>query len=318
MARQLQRQRPERGGDRQRDQQAGDQREPRRRADPRERRRQRVRGQHGGRVGAEADERGLAERRQPADAGQQHEAERDQRVQPDVVRQRDRELGQHQRRQPEQREEDRDEPGRPHSSSSTWRVRSERHQQHRDDQREDDHFLVGARPERRVRLEQADQQRAQRRHRIAREPADDGADEALESDQEAGVVVDRRDRRDQDAGQRADQRAQEERQAARELGRDAHQPRAEPVHRGRAQRLAVHGALEREVQQHDQRDRAADHPDRLRARGQRAEADACRRRTAACAIPRAPNTSSPRPTSTTCTATETISRISTDASASGW
>ena len=86
VARQLQRQRPERGGDRERDQQAGDQREPRRRAQPGDRCRQCVRGQHGGRVGAEADERGLSERRQPADAGQQHEPERDERVQPDVVR----------------------------------------------------------------------------------------------------------------------------------------------------------------------------------------------------------------------------------------
>ena len=54
-------------------------------------------------------------------------------------------------------------------------------QQHRDDQREHDHFLERARPERRERLEQADEQRAGRGERIADEAADDRADEALEA-----------------------------------------------------------------------------------------------------------------------------------------
>src|SRR5665647_2489853 len=52
-------------------------------------------------------------------------------------------------------------------------------QQHRDDQREDDHFLVLAGPERREALDEPDQQRAGGRHRIADEPADDRADESL-------------------------------------------------------------------------------------------------------------------------------------------
>ena len=56
----------------------------------------------GGGVGADADEGGLAERRQPADAGQQHETERGKRIDADVVHQRDGEGA-------EQRRRDRDE-----------------------------------------------------------------------------------------------------------------------------------------------------------------------------------------------------------------
>ena len=63
-------------------------------------------------------------------------------------------------------------------------------QQHGDDQREHDHFLERAGPERRERLDQADQQRAGGGNRVARQAADDRADEALQADEEAGVVVD--------------------------------------------------------------------------------------------------------------------------------
>ena len=76
-------------------------------------------------------------------------------------------------------------------------------QQHGNDQREHDHFLEPARPERRERFEQADEQCARRGERIADEPADDRADEALEADEEPGIVIDRRDGADQHAGERA-------------------------------------------------------------------------------------------------------------------
>jgi hypothetical protein len=64
-------------------------------------------------------------------------------------------------------------------------------EQHRNDQREHDDFLVGRGVEGGIGFEQADQDRAGRRQRIGGQAADDGADEALEADQEAGVVVDR-------------------------------------------------------------------------------------------------------------------------------
>ena len=69
---------------------------------------------------------------------------------------------------------------------------------------------------------QPDEQRARGRQRIAREAADDRADETLEADQEAGVVVDRRDRADQHAAERAEQRRERERQRAGEVGEMPH------------------------------------------------------------------------------------------------
>lgn len=61
--------------------------------------------------------------------------------------------------------------------------------QHRDDQREHNHFLECAGPERRERFQLPDQQRAGQRQRVARQTAHDGGDEAFETDEEAGVVV---------------------------------------------------------------------------------------------------------------------------------
>ena len=85
--------------------------------------------------------------------------------------------------------------------------------QHRDDQGEDDHLLERARPERRERLEHSEDDRAEHRERVARHAAEDRADESLQPDQEARVVVDRRGGRDQDARDRADERREREAQA---------------------------------------------------------------------------------------------------------
>ncbi len=52
----------------------------------------------GRRIGADADERGLSERCQPAEAGEQHEAERRECIDADVVHQRDGEGSKDQRR----------------------------------------------------------------------------------------------------------------------------------------------------------------------------------------------------------------------------
>ncbi len=61
------------------------------------------RGQRRGRIGAQTDESRLAEGGQPADAGQQHQTERHQRVEADVIEQRDVELGQDERTKRQQR-----------------------------------------------------------------------------------------------------------------------------------------------------------------------------------------------------------------------
>src|SRR5690606_24691852 len=71
--------------------------------------------------------------------------------------------------------------------------------QHRNEQRENDDLLEVAGEERGERLDEPDADRRHRRDREAGKAADDRCDETLEADEEAGVVVDRRDRRDQDS-----------------------------------------------------------------------------------------------------------------------
>ena len=92
-------------------------------------------GQPGSGVSGDADKRGLAERGQPADAHEQDEAERHQRVDADVIEQRDGEAADEQRQDGE-----RENAGTDHcvarraahvsissSSSSTWPIVNDRH-----------------------------------------------------------------------------------------------------------------------------------------------------------------------------------------------
>eukprot|EP00011_Vannellida_sp_DIVA3-517-6-12_P004087 CAMPEP_0114629414 /NCGR_PEP_ID=MMETSP0168-20121206/13345_1 /TAXON_ID=95228 ORGANISM="Vannella sp., Strain DIVA3 517/6/12" /NCGR_SAMPLE_ID=MMETSP0168 /ASSEMBLY_ACC=CAM_ASM_000044 /LENGTH=93 /DNA_ID=CAMNT_0001840869 /DNA_START=1 /DNA_END=278 /DNA_ORIENTATION=- len=73
------------------------------------------------------------------------------------------------------------------------------------DHREHDDLLERTRIERAEALDQAHADGTTERHREAGQPAEHRRDEALEADQEAGVVVDGGGRRDQQAGQRADE-----------------------------------------------------------------------------------------------------------------
>ncbi|KAH0445248.1 hypothetical protein KCU90_g497, partial [Aureobasidium melanogenum] len=146
-------------------------------------------------------------------------------------------------------------------------------QQHRDDQREHDHFLVSARPERRIRLQQTDEDRTRGSQRIADQAADNRPHEALQTDQEAGVVVDGGQGCDEDAAQRTEARSERERETPRLRRTDADEPRAEPVHRSRAQRLAGNGAIEVQIQAADQHHRRADHPQTLSGDRQAAESE---------------------------------------------
>ena len=136
-------------------------------------------------------------------------------------------------------------------------------QQHRDDHRKDNHFLEGAGVERRVGFKQADQQGAESSDRIRGEAADNGADETLEADQETGIVVDGRDRCDQDAREGADRCREGEAQLAGQYRRNPHQAGPRAVHRGGAQRLAVDGALEEEIKSDDQKGRGDDNQNGL-------------------------------------------------------
>src|ERR1700730_17366423 len=60
-------------------------------------------------------------------------------------------------------------------------------------QRKHDDVLEGAALESREAFEHADEERANRSAGIAHQPADDGADEGLQADQESGIVKDRID-----------------------------------------------------------------------------------------------------------------------------
>ena len=97
------------------------------------------------------------------------------------------------------------------------------------DRREHDDFLESAGVEGGIGFEQADQNGAEGGDRVGGEAADDGADEAFEADQEAGVVVNGGDRRNQDAGEGTDGSGQREAEFAGEGRRNAHQAGAGTV-----------------------------------------------------------------------------------------
>ena len=141
------------------------------------------------------------------------------------------------------------------SSSSSACVREEGAQhQHRDQQAEHDHVLQRAAPERGEALDHADRERADGRHRVAHQPADDRGHEGLQADDEARVVVHGGDRRDQHADQPGQQRGAAVGQQRGARRPDADQPRADAVDRGGAQRLAGHRALEHQEEQAAQHD----------------------------------------------------------------
>src|SRR5271170_3687290 len=122
-------------------------------------------------------------------------------------------------------------------------------EQDRNQQGKHDDVLEGAALESREALEHADEERANRGAGIADEPADDGADEGLQADQESGIVKDRIDRRDENSGEGRHQRTQEIGDRTRSRGPYAHQPGAGPIHGGGVQRLADQGEVEQDVEQ---------------------------------------------------------------------
>ena len=164
--------------------------------------------QPGGGIGADADEGRLSEGGEAADPGQQHDPERDQRVDADVVEQRDGERrrrrtaprpgplsrrmprgGSHRALMPRSPRPPRRPAAATANASSSTGIRTLKTTT----------SLKRAVPERREAFQNADQDGADRGPRIADKAADDRADEGLEPDHEAGIVVERRHRADQNA-----------------------------------------------------------------------------------------------------------------------
>ncbi|GCC46078.1 hypothetical protein chiPu_0030102, partial [Chiloscyllium punctatum] len=139
--------------------------------------------------------------------------------------------------------------------------------QDRDQQREHDHVFQRAALERREAFEYADPHRTDRGAGIAGHAADDGADERLEADQEAGIVEHGIDRRDQDPGYAGHQRAQQIGDGAGPRRPDPHQTRAGAVHRGGAQRFADQREVEEQIEQAAEHQRG-DHDQHGLARNQ--------------------------------------------------
>ena len=193
----------------------------------RARARRRGRGQVGGGVGAQADEGRLAERGEPGDAGEQHQAERDQGVQADVVGQGDPELRQAAAAAAAASDDDgaaattarRRTPGASVSCFTpprrAWPCWNERHSSTGMISVKTITSLKALAQNELKLSSSADQQRAERRRRIAGEAAEDRGDEALQADQEAGVVEDGRRRPDQQARERADEGGQARSSACR-------------------------------------------------------------------------------------------------------
>ena len=241
-----------------------------------------ARRQPGGRVSAQADEGRLPEGSQAAHAGQQDQTDRDDGVQPDVVEQGDAEFRQHQRCADQQDQEGGDRQiaqpgaalagpfglaGRPFFAVLLFLIDvtgSQRApEQDRNDQREDDHFLEGAGIEGGIGLQQADQNGAEGGKRIGGQTADDGADKALEADQEAGVVVNGGDRGNEHPGKGTDSGGKCQAQLAGQDGRNAHQACPRPVHRRGPQGLAVERTLKEEIEADDEERGRHDHQNGL-------------------------------------------------------
>eukprot|EP01022_Parablepharisma_sp_SALTPOND_P035227 TRINITY_DN945_c0_g1_i1.p1 TRINITY_DN945_c0_g1~~TRINITY_DN945_c0_g1_i1.p1 ORF type:complete len:1221 (+),score=475.85 TRINITY_DN945_c0_g1_i1:429-4091(+) len=141
-------------------------------------------------------------------------------------------------------------------------------QQYRQQRHEDDHFLVVAGPEGAEGFQQPHQQRAACGRRETGQRTDGGGDEALEADQEAGVIKDGAHRADQHARQSTDKRCHGKGQLARQRRGDTHQPRPQAVHRRGAQGLAIQGAAGEQPQRHQQRHGGHHHHHGLRAQGE--------------------------------------------------
>ena len=260
------------------------QRQPRRPAGKRQPGRQFAGGgQPGGGVRPQTHKRRLTKTGQPAHPGKQHQAQRHQRRQANIIEQGDVKLRQQQRCQQQAQQKSAQHPARinpagPRRGAAHLRrvffnmVGGPRQpDQHRNNQGEHQHILEGTGPERRKRFQQAHHQRTRCRQRITGQPADNGGNKPLQANQETAVVVDGGDRRHQQTRQRANQRRHQKGLPPGQCRGNAHQPRAVAVDRGGAQRLAGQGAVKKQVQPDNQRQRSAHHHQGVSANHQAAQ-----------------------------------------------
>jgi len=237
-----------------------------------------------GGVGADADESGLAERSQAAAAGEQHETERGDRIDADVVHQRDAERAQHRwcdRHEADSKDRNGAGGAAAHTRSGIFFffdflldrpfAAQRLPDQDRHERAEDKHLLERAVEKRGEAFEQPDQDGADGGRRIAHEPADDGADERLEADQEPGVIIKCGDGADEDAAQGGEHRGEQEGGRAGGRGQDADEPRGDPVDGSCAQGLAGERALEEKKQQQADDRAACDDQNGLRGHADRPE-----------------------------------------------
>src|SRR5262249_6009749 len=123
---------------------------------------------------------------------------------------------------------------------------------------ENEYFLERAVPERRVALQQPDEDRARGGGRIADQAADDRADEGFKADQKAGIVIERRHRPDENAADSRERRRQEKSCRARGGRKDANEPGPDAIDRRGTQRLAGERAFEEQEEQETEDDGAPD------------------------------------------------------------
>ena len=188
-------------------------------------------------------------------------------------------------------------------SSSSAGLLQRAPEQHRDDDREHDHLLEGAgleagRSSRRTPTSMA----AARRERVADQAADDRGDEALQPDQEAAVVIHRRQRHDQHARQRADQPGQREGEPARQRGagcRPAARPAGSPPSPAAPCRTAC--APKNQASPAISASAVADDPQRLALRSSRLPSVKRASENPSAREPSGPKNTSPSPSSARCT-----------------
>ena len=174
-------------------------------------------------VRPQPDKSRLPKAGQTAHAGQQHQAQRDQGRQPDIVQQGDVKRRQHQRCQQQTAQKPRQHSTR---GNPTLFIAPTHHMcgfflfhmvggprqphQHRNNQGKHQHVFKRTRPKRRERLQQPNHNRTCCCQRIAGQPADNGRHKALQPNQKAAVVVNRSQRCHQQPRQRPNQRGKKE------------------------------------------------------------------------------------------------------------
>src|SRR5262249_48233133 len=136
---------------------------------------------------------------------------------------------------------------------------------------ENEYFLERAVPERRVALQQPDEDRARGGGRIADQAADDRADEGFQADQKAGIIIESRHQTAENAADSRERRRQAQGCRARGGRKDANEPGPDAIDRRCTQRLARERAFEKQEEQETEDDGASDNQNALTGNSNRPE-----------------------------------------------